>query len=150
MITRLDISARGFWIRGQKAFFDTRVFHPFALSHRNQSLADVHKKNEDEKKRQYSERVRQVEMGSFTPLVFSSAGGMAPECLKFFDRLSELLAIKRNETKSSVSAWLRCRVSFSLLRSAILCLRGSRCLRRIPTEGLDMDVDVAIAVGHLT
>ena len=26
---RLDVSARGFWQRGQRAFFDVRVFHPF-------------------------------------------------------------------------------------------------------------------------
>ena len=27
---RLDISARSFWQRGQRAFFDVRVFNPFA------------------------------------------------------------------------------------------------------------------------
>ena len=27
---RLDISARGFWQRGQRAFYDVRVFNPFA------------------------------------------------------------------------------------------------------------------------
>ena len=34
---------------------------------------------EDEKKRAYGERVNEVEHGSFTPLVFSSCGGMGPE-----------------------------------------------------------------------
>ena len=29
---RLDVSARGFWQRGQRAFFDVRVFNPFALT----------------------------------------------------------------------------------------------------------------------
>jgi len=28
--TRLDIAARGFWVPGQKAFFDVRVFNPIA------------------------------------------------------------------------------------------------------------------------
>ena len=32
---RLDVSARGFWQRGQRAFFDVRVFNPFAKSHLN-------------------------------------------------------------------------------------------------------------------
>ena len=27
------ISARGFWQRGDKAFFDVRIFNPFAKSH---------------------------------------------------------------------------------------------------------------------
>ena len=34
----LDIVARGFWQRGQRAFFDVRVFNPFAKSHINQKL----------------------------------------------------------------------------------------------------------------
>ena len=29
---RLDVSARGFWQRGQPAFFDVRIFNPFAKS----------------------------------------------------------------------------------------------------------------------
>ena len=33
---RLDISAVGFWARGEQAFFDTRIFNPFALKHRRQ------------------------------------------------------------------------------------------------------------------
>ena len=30
------------------------------------------------KRRAYEQRVREIEMGSFTPLVFSATGGMAP------------------------------------------------------------------------
>ena len=29
---RLDVSASGFWQRGQRAFFNVRVFNPFAKS----------------------------------------------------------------------------------------------------------------------
>ena len=35
---RLDVSARGFWQRGQRAFFDERNFNPFVKSHLNQIL----------------------------------------------------------------------------------------------------------------
>ena len=35
---RLDISARGFWQRGAMAFFDVRVFNPFAKTHLNSNL----------------------------------------------------------------------------------------------------------------
>ena len=38
---RLDVSARGFWQRGQRAFFDVRVFNPFAPSHLKQNLQKV-------------------------------------------------------------------------------------------------------------
>ena len=80
---RLDISARGFWTRGQRAYFDIRIFDPMASSHRNQSLQAVHEKNEKEKMHNYGERIRMVEQGTFTPLVFTTSGGMAPQD-KFF------------------------------------------------------------------
>ena len=35
---RLDFSARRFWQKEQKAFFDVRVFNPFAKRHLNQKL----------------------------------------------------------------------------------------------------------------
>ena len=74
---RLDIVAQSFWGRDrQSAFFDVRVFNPYAPCYRNSSLAQCYRKNELEKKRAYEERVHEVEHGSFSPLVFSAAGGM--------------------------------------------------------------------------
>jgi len=60
--------------------------------------------------------VREVEHGIFTPLVFSSSGGMAREATVF---LAELVSLKREESYSMIMGWLRCRLSFALLRSAI-------------------------------
>ena len=40
----------------------------------------VFKEQEEEKKRKYQQRVLDVEMGSFTPLVFGTNGGMGNEC----------------------------------------------------------------------
>ena len=74
---RLDIVADNFWGRDrQRAFFDVRVFNPFAQSHCNTSLPQCYRRNELEKKRAYDERVREIEHGSFSPLVFSTSGGM--------------------------------------------------------------------------
>ena len=39
--TRLDIKARGFWGREEMAFFDVRIFNPFARSHMNINLETV-------------------------------------------------------------------------------------------------------------
>ena len=68
---RPDISARGFWMRGQKVFCDVRVFNPLTKCHRSKSLSKVHEINEKEKKVKYAARIIEVEHGSFTPLVFS-------------------------------------------------------------------------------
>ena len=42
-----------------------------------------HKENEDEKKKEYTERVLNVEKGNFTPLVFLTSRGMSKECKRF-------------------------------------------------------------------
>ena len=70
-------------------------------------------------------RVREVEMGAFTPLVLSTTGGMAQECIVFYRRLADCLAYKHETNYSLVMTWLRCKISFALLRSVIRALWGS-------------------------
>ena len=41
--------------------------------------------------------------------------------------------------------WIRVKISFSLIRSALVCLRGSRSSRRKPYNIMDIDVDVQTA-----
>ena len=69
---RLDIHARGFWKRQRSAFFDVRVCHSNVDSYRDLTPTQIYKKHENEKKRQYAERVLEIELmqGTFTPLVF--------------------------------------------------------------------------------
>ena len=129
---RLDISATGFWIPGQRVFLDVRVFDLNARRYRGLELKKCYKRNEDEKKKKYNERVLQVENGTFTPLVFSSNGGMARECQQFYKRLSEMISEKRNISTAVATKFIRTKISFSLLRSTLLCLRGSRSLRSEP------------------
>ena len=73
----LDIRARGFWDPQSSAFFDVRVCHPNAESYRDQEPQQIYHIHENDKKRLYSRRVLDVEHGSFTPLVFTTTGGMA-------------------------------------------------------------------------
>ena len=69
-----------------------------------------------------------IEHGSFTPLVMSANGGMGRECRKVFSRLSEMIAEKRNQSRSIISSWIRRKINFSLMKSLGLCLRGSRSI----------------------
>ena len=126
---RADIHARGFWGRRQGAFFDIRVFHPNAPSYRHTQIGSLFRRHELEKKREYGDRVRNVEFGSFTPLVFSTFGSLGREATIFYSRLADLLAGKHNTHYAHMLCWMRCTISFSLLRSAILAIRGSRTLR---------------------
>ena len=71
---RLDIVADNFWgCDQQRAFFDVRVFNLLTPSYR---ICQCYRRNELEKRWAYDERIREMEHGSFSPLVFSTAGGM--------------------------------------------------------------------------
>jgi len=59
---------------------------------------------------------------------------MGQECARYHARLAELLAIKKCETYSTTVSWIRAKVSFALLREALLCLRGSRVNRKLATN----------------
>ena len=145
---RVDIRTRGFWERGQQAFFDLRVFDPNACRYRNKSLQQCHITNEQEKKRAYNERIMQIDHGTFTPLVFSIYGSMARECQKFYSRLAELISEKRNLPKSITSNWVRTKICFGLLKSSLLCLRGSRTVCRKVAE-FEVDVDVSYNIAKI-
>ena len=67
----------------------------------------------------------QVEHGSFTPLVMSATGGMGRECKKFYARLAEMISHKRGTSYSIIAAWVRRKMTFSLIKSIGMCLRGS-------------------------
>ena len=90
--------------------------------------------NEQEKKRAYEERVREIEHGFFAPLVFSISGGMGPIATTVYKRMVSPIAEKHNHPYSSILFWLRCKLSFSLLRSAIMCVRGSGSSYHRPTN----------------
>ena len=139
---RVDVCARGFWTRGQRAYFDIRIFDPSARCYQDLSLEAAHRRNEQEKKRKYEERIQNIDHGTFTPLVFTTLGGMGPAAGAFYARLAEIMAEKKQQPRSSVAAWMRCRLSFSLLRSALLCLRGTRSPAPRPSADLDFEAAV--------
>ena len=145
--SRVDIRCRGFWNSQQDAFFDVRVFNPMASSNRTTSLISTFTRHEREKRRMYDQCIREVEHGSFTPLVFSASGGMGPSTTIAYKRLAALLATKRGQSYSLVMRWLRCRLSFSLLRSAIAAIRGSRnsSIKCLATQ----QIDLAAAEGQI-
>ena len=90
------------------------------------ALSTCYRKQELEKRRHYDQRVREVEHGSFTPLVFNTLGGIGPTATVVFKRISSMIADKTDQPYHSVIRLIRCKLTFSLLRSTITCLRGSR------------------------
>ncbi|XP_066914998.1 uncharacterized protein [Clytia hemisphaerica] len=133
---RLDVSTVSFWTRGQRAFFDIRVFDLQAQRYRSQELTKCYETNEKEKKRHYNERILQVENGTFTPLVFSTNGAMGKECMVFYKRLAGLIADKRDCNVNEITRAIRTKLCFSLLRATIRCVRGSRS-RKVILDNLE-------------
>ena len=126
---RLDVAASGVWGgRFERTFIDVRVFNPFASSNRSASLAAAYTRHEKPKRRAYEERIRMVEHSSFVPAVFSMTGRMGKASSSLYKIIASLLSEKTGEAYSTTMAWIRCRLSFALLRSSIMRIRGARRL----------------------
>ena len=91
----------GFWGgRFEKAFVDVRVFNPCTQSNRRSPLASMYRRHKQEKRRQYEQRVREVEFATFIPLVMSVTGGMGRGATTCFKRLASMISEKRNSVYS--------------------------------------------------
>ena len=104
------------------------MFHPNAPSYCNTSVPSLYRRHEAQKKREYGDRVREVEQASFTPFVFATTGGMGREAIVFYRCLADHLSRRGSTSYSQTLAFIRCILSFSLLRSATMCIRGSRSI----------------------
>ena len=143
---RSDIRATGFWTRREDAFFDVRVFHANAPSNRTRTLQEACRHHEHLKQLEYEDRIINVDRGSFCPLVFSTSGSVGPLCDRFLKRLAGKISDLDQGHYSEIMAYIRCRISFALLRSAVMCIRGSRSSRHAPA--FELHRQVALAEGH--
>ena len=145
---KLDIKADGFWDCGQQsAFFDVKIFNPTAQTCHHKPLPHCYRRHKLEKRLHYEDRVLQVEHDSFTPLVFSTAGGFGSSATVVFKRLASLLATKHDTYYRKVMSWIRCKISFALIHSATMCLRGSRSHHT--SFSLDFNFDLVLVEGQV-
>jgi len=140
---RSDIKCCGFWTNKRQAYFDVKVVSPFARSYVGLKPAQLFNMAEKAKIREYRARILEVEHGDFNPLVFTCTGGMAPQCHLVMKRLAEQLSAKLNLQHSVVSGWLRCRLSFALLRTTLLCVRATRHKRFVIDNNIELAVSEA-------
>ena len=134
---RLDISAVGLWSEYERTFFDIRVTHPTAESYMKKSLENLYRENENQKKRMYNDRIINVEKSTFTPLVFTTTGGMGTECSRMNKRLAELISEKKGEKYAHVMQYIRTRLRFALLRCTLVAIRGFRGKKISPESHID-------------
>ena len=80
-----------------------------------------------EKKWAYEEKVREIEHGSFAPLVFSISGGMGPIATTVYKRMASLIAEKQNHPYSST----KMQVEFLLIA---ICSNVHQRLKVLPSQ----------------
>ena len=93
--------------------------------------------------------LREVEHRVFTPLVLSTSGGMGRAATTFYKRLASMLSDKHEISYSRMMAWIRCRLSFALLRGSIMSIRGARSSKQHQAAALAEPIDLQLAEGHL-
>ena len=123
---RLDVSAVGIYSPFERTFIDVRVSNFNSPSYREKTPEQIYAMQEREKKRDYKQRVIQVEKGSFTPLIFSTTGGMGPEATVYHKRVAELISAKKKEEYADVMKHIRTRLRFCILRGVLIAIRGDR------------------------
>ena len=126
--TEAQISKQGGWDSPRHCggwFFWCSSFNPFAQGHLNiplllvlQDIGNVEKANII---RRESEKLKH---GSFSPLIFTTAGSMETTVTVVYKRLAYCIAEKHNMPCGKTLHWIRCWLYFSLLRSAVMCLRS--------------------------
>ena len=78
-----------------------------------------------EKKQKYNSRIINMEKSTFTPVVFSTHGGMASESRALFQRAAKLISEKRKEQYADVMGYISTRLRISMMKSVLLSVRGS-------------------------
>ena len=148
---RLDVAANGIWEgRFECTYVDVRVFNPFASSNLSSSVPSsyMYVQHEKLKKRAYEECLCKVEHATFVPAVFTTTGEMGKCASAFYNRIASLLAKKISEPYASTIAYIRCRLSFAVLRASVMRMRGSRSLCSARDEFSDSAM-VAVAEANI-
>ena len=103
-----------------------RVFNPNASCVRSVPLSSQYTKHERIKGREYEQRVREIEGCSCVRLMFSTAGLKGRAGTATFKPLVKLLFDRHEVAYAGMMNFVRCGVSFALLRSALMELGGHR------------------------
>ena len=143
---RLDIVAQSFWGRDRQCAYLMSGIQTFLAE---RAVATPSLANAIVTMSQRSGgtmmRVREVEHRTFSPLVFFITGGIGV----VYKRIASLIANKYSKPYSKMLHWFRCRLSFSLLYSAVMCLQGSRSSVHNPAHSPSATMEVACPEGRI-
>ena len=78
------------------------------------------------KKRKYDHRIRDIDYGCFSPLIFSTSDGHGSVSTVVYKHIAQLQSEKFQKPYNSLINFIHCKLSLSILRSTIRCLRDTR------------------------
>ena len=81
-------------------------------------------------------------------LFFSTSGGLGKEATVFYNCLADLVSQKHGISYHQTFSWMRCAISFSLLRSAMLAIQGSRKLQ--PSEHPAISTELCLVESQIS
>ena len=81
-----------------------------------------------------------MEKRSFTPLVFSTSGGIGGEAERLVKKLASKMEYQRY---SDAVGYIRKRLRFEILRTTVISLRGDRGARKniVDIDSLDLNLE---------
>ena len=74
---------------------------------------------------------------------------MGRAAVTVYKRLAGMIAEKKGQDYSQTLRWLRCRLNFALLRSSIMCLKGTRS-KNAPSTHDDASPDVVLQESRIS
>ena len=119
----LDIGSSGVWGgRYECSHFDVRVFNPHAPT---ASLACLLYTSDMNRRSVAATRnvLPKVGHASFSPVVLSCTGGHGKAATALYARLASMLADKKRDPGLVTISYIRCKLSFALIRAAVASLR---------------------------
>ena len=142
---RAHVSARSIWNPLERALLDVRVYHAQAPSNRIlKTTPRMYSHHKKQKKRAYNTRILELERGVFTPLVFSTSGGMGEEAKILFKRVVAKMANKTGQKYSKTITFIKKRLRFDLLKTTVIalqCYRGKQSPSS-STEISELDLNI--------
>ena len=104
---RAHIQAKRFWgTSHQRGFFDIKVFNPHTPSNKRFLIPACYAHHEQIKRHLYEQRINEVELASFTSLIFSTTGGIGKSTKVFYGHLADMIATKTKQPYSSNITWI--------------------------------------------
>ena len=122
---RADWAARGFWKPQMQALFDCCIVNPESSSLQHIPLQAIFNQRKNKKRATYSKAAK-ARRASFTPILATCDAVFDKEAEHYFKRMAVHLSKKWKCGYSQTIGYIRARMQICILRSASLCLRGSR------------------------